>query len=426
MKTNKLYSGIILFIFFLSIPFALLWAETHVRNITLQRGGEYTNVTIFADAPVQFNHFIEEKKEGKPYRVVIDCLNAVNSLPQKNFRDLPAGIINSIRTSQYQTTPDKVCRIVLDLRNPVIYKVVKGGGENEVTLAFSTPQEPAFQTWSTAQGESSIKDTKLAKAEETQNTEKITQESILPKKEDKAIKTSIIKGNPQTKSAPEKIEVGQKVVSQNKKPEADPSLDKSENKGKIVLAGTGIMPAQKTEVKPSEKAKPQEKPSPQVQKEAKPASVPEKPKAPEPAKTKEVSADTLKQVKSDTLKNESQAKIPGKVMEETPKRELLVFHTGQRKDPFSPLTEKKNFELGSAPLPSIEELKLVGVLEDNVGFKALLENDLGYGYILQVGDRIRNGSVISVDKERVIFQIQEYGYTKNIALELYTPNQEER
>jgi len=350
MKTNKLYSGIILFIFLSLIPFALLWAETNVQNITLQREGDYTNVTVYADAPIQFNHFIEEKKEGKPYRVVIDCLNAVNSLPQKNFQELPQGIISSIRTSQYQTTPDKVCRIVLDLKNSVVYKVVKGTEDKVVTLAFSTPQEPAFQTWSAAQGKPLKGDVKLAEAPVTQ----------------------------------------------------------------------------KTEVKPSEIAKTQEKPSPQTQKETKPVTPGEKPKTPVAEKLKEVQPDTLKPVKPDTLKKEVQVKIPGKVMEETPKRELLAFHTGQRKDPFSPLTEKKNFELGTVPLPSIEELKLVGILEDNIGYKALLENELGYGYILQVGDRIRNGSVVSVDKERVIFQIQEYGYTKNIALELFTPNQEER
>jgi len=395
MKTNKLYSGIILFIFLSLIPIVLLRAETNVQNISLQREGGYTNVTIYADAPIQFNHFIEEKKEGKPYRVVIDCLNAVNSLPQKNFQDLPQGIISSIRTSQYQTTPDKVCRIVLDLKNSVVYKVVKGTEDKAVTLAFSTPQEPTFQTWSAAQRKSLTGDVKLAEATGTQ-------------------------------TASEKFQMGQKEVSQSKKPEADPSLDKSKKEDKIVLAAKEAKPAQKTEVKPSEKAKTQEKPSPQIQKETKPTVPAEKPKAPESEKTKEVQADTLKQVKSDTLKKEAQPKIPGKVMEETPKRELLVFHSGQRKDPFTPLTEKKNFELGTVPLPSIEELKLVGILEDNSGFKALLENDLGYGYILQAGDRIRNGSVVSVDKERVIFQIQEYGYAKNIALELYTPNQEER
>lgn len=378
MKTNKLYLGIFfIIIFWLLIPFALLWAETHVQNITLQREREYTNVTILADAPFQFNHFIEEKKEGKPYRVVIDCLNAVNSLPQKNFQDLPQGIISSIRTSQYQTTPDKVCRIVLDLKNSVVYKVVKGAEDKEVTLAFSTPQEPAFQTWSTAQGKSLKENVKLAEAAGTQKTEKTSQTGSLPKKEDK-----------------------------------------------VVLAAKEAKPAQKTEVKPVDKAKVQEKSSTQSQKETKPVTTTEKPKATEPAKTKEVQADTLKPVKPDTLKKEAQTKIPGKVMEETPKRELLVFHTGPRKDPFSPLTEKKNFELGNVPLPNIEELKLVGILEDNIGYKALLENDLGYGYILQAGDRIRNGSLVSVDKERVIFQIQEYGYTKNIALELFTPNQE--
>src|SRR3989304_7079900 len=188
MKTNKLYLGIFLIIiFFLLIPFALLWAETHVQNITLQREGEYTNVTIFANAPFQFNHFIEEKKEGKPYRVVIDCLNAVNSLPQKNFQDLPQGIISSIRTSQYQTTPNKVCRIVLDLKNSVVYKVVKGTEDKAVTLAFSTPQEPTFQTWSAAQRKSLTGDVKLEEATGTQ-------------------------------TASEKAQMGQKEASQSKKP----------------------------------------------------------------------------------------------------------------------------------------------------------------------------------------------------------------
>ncbi len=393
MKTNKLYSGIILLVFFSVIPLTRLQAETNVQNITLQREGEYTNVAIYADAPLQFNHFIQEKKDGKPYRVVIDCLNAVNSLPQKNFQDLPQGIISSIRTSQYQTTPEKVCRIVLDLKNPVVYKVVKGTEEKNVTFAFSTPQEPAFQTWSATQRKSSKEDVKLTEAAGTQ-------------------------------PAQDKAQTVQKEVSQTKKDKADPSLDNlAKKEQKVVLAATGLPQAQKTDVKPAEKAKTPEKPSPQVQKETKPAVPVEKPKTPEP---KKVQADSMKVVKADTLKKEAPAKVPGKVMEETPKRELLVFHTGERKDPFSPLTDKKNFELGSVPLPNFEELKLVGILEDNIGFKALLENDLGYGYILEAGDRIKNGSVVSVDKERVIFQIREYGYAKNIALELYTPNQEER
>ncbi|HVP36859.1 MAG TPA: AMIN domain-containing protein [Terriglobales bacterium] len=426
MKTNKLYSGMILFIFFSLVPFVLLRAESEVQNITLQKQGEFTNVTIYANGPIQFNHFIEEKKDGKPYRVVIDCLNAVNSLPQKNFQDLPAGIISSIRTSQYQTMPDKVCRIVLDLKNSVIYKVVKGTGEKEITLAFSTPQEPVFQTWSAVQGQSALKDTKLAEANKTQKTEPIAQTTPLPNKEDKPIKTSVLKTDPVSKSATEKVEVAQKQVSPSKKSEVAPSVDKTVKPEKIVLAGTGVIPAARTESKPMEKAKTEEKSPVQIQKETKPAAPAGKPKAPEPEKPKIAKADTLKPVESDTLKKEAQAAMPGKIMEETPKREVLVYHNGQRKDPFSPLTEKKNFELGTVPLPTIEELKLVGILEDNSGYKALLENDLGYGYILQAGDRIRNGSVISVDKERVIFQIQEYGYTKNIALELYTPNQEER
>ncbi|MCJ7496590.1 MAG: hypothetical protein MUO78_00450, partial [candidate division Zixibacteria bacterium] len=178
--------------------------------------------------------------------------------------------------------------------------------------------------------------------------------------------------------------------------------------------------SQKTEVTPAEKVKIPDKPVPQVKKEEQ-KEIPvatEQPKTTDSKKTEAVEVDSLKK--------EPSVNIAGKVIEEVPKRKILVYHSGERKDPFSPLTEKKNFSMGAPPLPSIEELKLVGILEDHNGFKALLENELGYGYILQTGDRIRNGSVVSVDKERIIFQIQEYGFTKNIALELFTPNQEER
>ncbi|MCJ7497349.1 MAG: AMIN domain-containing protein, partial [candidate division Zixibacteria bacterium] len=157
MKQHKLWFGILISIFILLSPFALLWAESSIQNITLQREGDYTKITILADTPFQFNHFIEEKKEGKPYRIVIDCLNAVNSLPQGNFLQIPSGTIIAIRTSQYQTSPDKICRIVLDLKNPVVYKVMEENEKKSVILALSTPQEPVYPLWSAVVQEKSVK-----------------------------------------------------------------------------------------------------------------------------------------------------------------------------------------------------------------------------------------------------------------------------
>ncbi|HEX9911963.1 MAG TPA: AMIN domain-containing protein [candidate division Zixibacteria bacterium] len=380
MKQNKLWFGIIISAIFLLSPFALLWADSNIQNITLQREGDYTKITILADAPFQFNHFIEEKKEGKPYRIVIDCLNAVNSLPQGSFLQLPSGTITAIRTSQYQTSPDKICRIVLDLKNPAVYKVMDETGKKGVILALSTPQEPVYPLWSAVQ-EKSFKS---------------------GQKTPESIETKLVQSESKSKIVEKPIEKPKKELAVSTEKEKDIKL------------------SQKTEVTPPEKVKIPDKPVPPVKKEEQ-KEIPATTEQQKVTESKKIEVAAI-----DTLKKEPPVNIPGKVIEEVPKRKILVYHSGVRKDPFSPLTDKKNFSMGTVPLPSIEELKLVGILEDHNGFKALLENELGYGYILQTGDRIRNGSVVSIDKERIIFQIQEYGFTKNIALELFTPNQEER
>ena len=380
MKQKKLWFGIIISAIFLLSPFALLWADSNIQNITLQREGDYTKITILADAPFQFNHFIEEKKEGKPYRIVIDCLNSVNYLPQGSFLQLPSSTITAIRTSQYQTSPDKICRIVLDLKNPAVYKVMDENGKKGVILALSTPQEPVYPLWSAVQ-EKSVK-----------SGQKTTE----------LVETKPVHSESKSKIVEKPIEKPKKELAVSTEKEKDIKL------------------SQKTEVTPPEKVKIPDKPVPPVKKEEQK----EIPVTTEQPKT--TYSEKTEAAKVDSLKKKPSVNIAGKVIEEVPKRIVLVYHSGERKDPFSPLTEKKNFSMGAVPLPSIEELKLVGILEDHNGFKALLENELGYGYILQTGDRIRNGSVVSIDKERIIFQIQEYGFTKNIALELFTPNQEER
>ncbi|MDP2959900.1 MAG: AMIN domain-containing protein [candidate division Zixibacteria bacterium] len=391
MKQNKLWFGIIISAIFLLNPFALLWAESNIQNITLQREGDYTKVTILADSPFQFNHFIEEKKEGKPYRIVIDCLNAVNFLPQRSFLQLPSGTITAIRTSQYQTSPAKICRVVLDLKNPAVYKVMDENGKKGVILALSTPQEPVYPLWSAVQEKSVKGGQKTPESIETKPVQSESKSKIV----EKPTKTTIA-----SKEKP--IEKPKKELTVSTEKEKEIKL------------------SQKTEVTPSEKVKIPDKPVPQVKKEEQ-KEIPATTEQHKVTESKKIEVAAI-----DTLKKEPPANIPGKVIEEVPKRKILVYHSGARKDPFSPLTEKKNLALGAIPLPGIEELKLVGILEDHNGFKALLENELGYGYILQPGDKIRNGSVVSIDKERIIFQIQEYGFTKNIALELFTPNQEER
>ena len=50
--------------------------------------------------------------------------------------------------------------------------------------------------------------------------------------------------------------------------------------------------------------------------------------------------------------------------------------------------------------------------------RALLEDEMGWGYILMAGDRIRNGYVINVEDDKATFQVEEYGGYRTTVLEL--------
>jgi hypothetical protein len=306
MKQHKLWFGILFSIFILLSPFALLWAESNIQNITLQREGDYTKITILADTPFQFNHFIEEKKEGKPYRIVIDCLNAVNSLPQGNFLQIPSGTIIAIRTSQYQTSPDKICRIVLDLKNPAVYKVMEENEKKSVILALSTPQEPVYPLWSAVQEKSVKVGQKTTESIETKPVAKISQAESGSKVVERPIKT---------------ITISKEKPAEKSKKELTVSTEKEKE----------IKLSQKTEVTPAEKVKIPDKPVPQGKKEEQK----EIPVATEQPKT--IDSKKTEIVEVDSLKKEPSVNIAGKVIEEVPKRKILVYHSGERKDPFPAL-----------------------------------------------------------------------------------------
>ena len=109
----------------------------------------------------------------------------------------------------------------------------------------------------------------------------------------------------------------------------------------------------------------------------------------------------------------------GEVIETVYKRRVVTYQSDGRKDPFTPIGEQINIEFGKTPVPAYESLKLVGILKDASGNMALLEDGEGYGYIMREGDRVRNGEVIYVGDNRLLFQITEYGWSKTVSIELF-------
>ena len=69
-------------------------------------------------------------------------------------------------------------------------------------------------------------------------------------------------------------------------------------------------------------------------------------------------------------------------------------------------------------LLEVSGARMVGSVWGESGIIALLEDDGGRSYALRVGDRVQNGSVVSVTPASITFSITVFGLTKSVTLEL--------
>ena len=123
---------------------------TGVNDIELVslNGGMVAKIKV-ADGQVRFQHQVEEPKDGKPYRVIVDVLSATHELGQQNFVVLPDCPIQQIRTSQYSVTPEEIVRIVFDMANAPLYQVTDEEA-GYVKVIFTDRSIQPFTTWSSA------------------------------------------------------------------------------------------------------------------------------------------------------------------------------------------------------------------------------------------------------------------------------------
>ena len=136
----------------LSIAILLLasavFADVNLDRLQLKRANGETILKIDVSGPFQFTHQIEDAKDGKPFRVIVDLFPAVHNLGQKIFAALPPSIVTSIRTSQYAVKPEKVVRVVLDLKEPSVYRIEKSG--NFACLYIPDSKTADFPEWASA------------------------------------------------------------------------------------------------------------------------------------------------------------------------------------------------------------------------------------------------------------------------------------
>lgn len=455
------------------------WGSCRIENISLKKDGNYTKICVYANKPFEYSHSTEEAKDGMPYRVIIDCKDAIWDLPQPNFvKGLPPGTIKAIRTSQFQVEPKRIVRVVLDLNGPVVYKVTEPETEYEASIAILTTQDPDFPMWVAV-----LEEEKHKKITMGEKQTKGASALAVPQKDQKADEShaSLLsaESSPElTVSERKKAELAQKeriylraicyadtgemVLSAKKKPillsqtqpEDKTQKDVASPSTKLVLEPTSQTGAEEKKAPPASSSKQSLTKRSSLQQQTGPSPVPlgpfpeeqysddklvtEKTEIAEPeAEGKEnVSTGTpdllqkgigkILGPESATAK-ESQALAESLILIPTPqeselglvpKRKMVYYNPENRRDPFAPLTERQELNFGEAPPPLFESLKLVGILKDEEGNRALLENEMGFGYILMNGDRIKNGHVIRVEDDRVLFHVEEYGGYRIMVLEL--------
>lgn len=141
-----------------------------ISKLELTHQKDFTVLTIPGTVGMQVSHQVVAAKDGKPNRIVIDCLNARHNLSAKKFSNLPSSVITGIRTAQFATQPEEVVRVVLDLKKEAIYRVESDNGA--IKLFVSDPDARPFALWSAPQ--ISTKTEKSVRATEKQKVAKVT------------------------------------------------------------------------------------------------------------------------------------------------------------------------------------------------------------------------------------------------------------
>jgi len=100
------------------------------------------------------------------------------------------------------------------------------------------------------------------------------------------------------------------------------------------------------------------------------------------------------------------------------RRNEFFYQSYGKNDPFRSLVDGDFEKMTGNELVEVSSARLVGVMWSENDRFALVEDGEGFGYILRVGDRVRNGRVVSIRKTALTARITLYGITSSIVLRL--------
>ncbi len=96
----------------------------------------------------------------------------------------------------------------------------------------------------------------------------------------------------------------------------------------------------------------------------------------------------------------------------------FFYQSYGKSDPFQVLVGGDYEKTSVSSLVDANSAILVGVMWGEDDRFALVEDGDGFGYILRVGDRVRNGRIVSIRKNSITARISLYGITNKVVLKL--------
>jgi hypothetical protein len=118
---------------------------------------------------------------------------------------------------------------------------------------------------------------------------------------------------------------------------------------------------------------------------------------------------------AESLEDDSDIAPDGETTRQAPHGELVRYRVFGR-DPFVPLVR----DTTDGELPRVENLRLVGVLEDSRERIALLEDfrNSNRAFALRTNDPVESGKVLRIQRDRVVFLIRDFDVSRSFTLNL--------
>lgn len=490
-------------------------AAVRVTNLYMEKNSQFTEFTIACDSDFKFEQQIVEATKDKPYRIVVDILDAVHRLPQWEFDNIPKSSIIGVRTSQFSVEPREIVRVVLDVKGNLTYKVKKEG--DNLVLFVNTPDDAKFARWVAAPNEPDWPtlaqhdklDLTPARPGNEANAPQVTKPGQ-PAAEKKPTETKTPATKPQLAQIPppksEDLSPFNDLLvdkgtdpSQLKHSEPEPKAKQTATTPAKQVDTSNLMPPTplivpepkptETKVEPEPKAAKSALPETKVtakprlaqHEEVVPAPPTSLPK-PQVDDTPPMLSDEITKSTANSIREKYAARVNGQAPAEQgqvetyeekpvldkverirqkykhgiefvandddaarlaakaererqqaaqdsdgaprfydefiPQRDVVMYSSDGQRDPFAPLVDLADEMAAKSDLPDVATLKLIGVLQDNETNRALFEDYAGYAYIMETGDRVRNGFLASIHEDHVVFQIRQYGWSRQVAVQL--------